>query len=104
MLQFQMSKFRLGSDYTQGFEKSLLGSVQAHLGQLYQELLALLRPRIRAQHLVIVPHGILHYVPFHALFDGSAYLDRLVLDFLRAQFQRLRATASASPRARRAPR
>jgi CHAT domain-containing protein len=74
MLQFQMSKFRLGSDYTQGFEKSLLGSVQAHLGQLYQELLALLRPRIRAQHLVIVPHGILHYVPFHALFDGSAYL------------------------------
>lgn len=26
-----------------------------------------------AQKLVIVPHGILHYVPFHALFDGSRY-------------------------------
>jgi len=74
MLQFQMSKFRLGSEYTRTFEKSLLGAVQAHLGQLYEEVLGPLRDRLRAQHLVIVPHGILHYLPFHALFDGSQYV------------------------------
>ncbi len=74
MLNFQMSKFRLGSEYTRAFEKSLLGAVQAHLGQLYNEILAPLRGRLRAQHLVIVPHGVLHYVPFHALFDGAAYV------------------------------
>jgi CHAT domain-containing protein len=74
MLQFQMSKFRLGSEYTRTFEKSLLGAVQAHLGHLYEEVLAPLRDRLRAQHLVIVPHGVLHYLPFHALFDGSQYV------------------------------
>ena len=26
------------------------------------------------QHICIVPHGVLHYVPFHALFDGEQYL------------------------------
>jgi CHAT domain-containing protein len=74
MVQFQMSKFRLGSEYMKSFANSLLGAVQAHLGQLYQELVFPLRQRIGAQHLVIVPHGLLHYVPFHALYDGQQYL------------------------------
>jgi len=26
------------------------------------------------QHICIAPHGVLHYVPFHALFDGEQYL------------------------------
>jgi CHAT domain-containing protein len=33
-----------------------------------------LRPRLRAAHLVVVPHDLLHYVPFHALFDGTRHL------------------------------
>jgi CHAT domain-containing protein len=48
--------------------------VQSHLTELYRELVAPFRERLRAQHLVIVPHGMLHYVPFHALFDGEQYL------------------------------
>jgi CHAT domain-containing protein len=72
MLQFQMSKFSLGSEYTQAFEKSLLAAVQAHLGHLYEEVFAPLLTRFRAQHLVIVPHGVLHYLPFQALHDGTA--------------------------------
>ena len=75
LFHFQISKFKLGADYTQTFEQSMLESVQAHLRQLYDEVLGPLRDRLRAQkHLVIVPHGVLHYLPFHALFDGAAYL------------------------------
>ncbi len=74
MLHFQISKFRLGADYVRTFEKSLLAAAQSRLGQLYQELLAPLRGRLHSKHLVIVPHGVLHYLPFHALFDGAGYL------------------------------
>jgi CHAT domain-containing protein len=74
MLHFQISKFRLGAEYIRTFEKPLLEATLAHLGQLYEELLAPLRGRLRAKHLVIVPHGLLHYVPFHALFDGAGYV------------------------------
>jgi len=74
MLHFQMSKFRLGADYVRTFEKSLLDAARDHLGQLYNEVLAPLRGRLNAKHLVIVPHGALHYLPFHALFDGTGYV------------------------------
>jgi CHAT domain-containing protein len=74
MLHFQISKFRLGAEYVRTFEKSLLAAAQAHLGQLYQEVLAPLRGQLHGKHLVVVPHGVLHYLPFHALFDGAGYL------------------------------
>lgn len=74
MLQFQLSKHQLHSDYIRTFESSLLDATNAHLHELYQELLAPLRPLLDGRRLIIVPHGILHYVPFHALHDGSGYL------------------------------
>jgi CHAT domain-containing protein len=74
MLHFQISKFKLGVEYTQTFEKSMLGVVQAHLGQLYEEILAPVRAELTARHLIIVPHGVLHYLPFHALLDETGYL------------------------------
>jgi CHAT domain-containing protein len=74
MLQFQLSKFRLGADYIERFRDSLLQSTNAHLGALFAELLEPLWPDVRGRHLVIVPHGLLHYVPFHALFDGTRYV------------------------------
>jgi CHAT domain-containing protein len=74
MVHFQISKFCLGSEYIKNFEKSLLYSMQGHLQELYGELVAPLRGRLSARHLVIVPHGALHYVPFHALFDGDRHL------------------------------
>jgi CHAT domain-containing protein len=74
MLRFQMSKFRLGSSYTQLFEKPLFEATHSHLQDLYQELIAPFRDRLNTKHLTIVPHGILHYLPFHALFDGTRYL------------------------------
>jgi CHAT domain-containing protein len=70
-LQFQLSKFRLDPQYVNTFRVSLLESTQAHFKELYQELLAPLRGYLDAAHLVFVPHGLLHYVPFHALHDGN---------------------------------
>ena len=74
MLHFQISKFKLGAEYARTFEKSMLSVVQAHLRQLYEEVLAPIRARISARHLIIVPHGVLHYLPFHALMDDAGYL------------------------------
>ena len=74
MLQFQFSKFRLGADYVRTFHQALLTSAQAHLHELFNELLAPVWSRLEGRRLVVVPHGILHYVPFHALYTGSQYV------------------------------
>ena len=50
MLHFQISKFKLGADYARTFEKSMLGVVQAHLRQLYEEVFAPVRAHLSARH------------------------------------------------------
>jgi CHAT domain-containing protein len=74
MMQFQFSKFRLGHPYLQEFEGPLLEATRSHLNELYTELLAPIRPKVKGRRLIVVPHELLHYVPFHALFDGDLYL------------------------------
>jgi tetratricopeptide (TPR) repeat protein len=74
LLQLQLAKFRLGEDYIRSFEKSLLEATQAHLEELYSLLIAPFREQLKAEHLIIVPHTFLHYLPFHALSDGQRYL------------------------------
>jgi CHAT domain-containing protein/tetratricopeptide (TPR) repeat protein len=74
LLQFQISKFRLDPQYVSTFQDSFLASTQAHLKNLYQELIAPLEGSLGAEHVVFVPHGLLHYVPMHALHDGEGYL------------------------------
>ena len=74
MFDFQIGKFRLGSEYALAFAKPLFDATLGHLHSLYSEVIAPLRDRLDGSHLVIVPHGVLHYLPFHALFDGERYL------------------------------
>jgi CHAT domain-containing protein len=74
MLQFQMSKFRLGAEYISTFQEALLRATQQHLQTMYREIFAPLRDRLKTRHLVIVPYGPLHSLPFHALFDGEQFL------------------------------
>jgi len=75
LLQFQLSWARPTATHTSpASQEALLAATQAHLGELYQELLAPLRARLEAAHLIIVPHDVLHYVPFHALYDGRQHL------------------------------
>jgi CHAT domain-containing protein len=37
-------------------------------------LIAPVRPLLDCKHLIVVPHDFLHYLPFHALWDGEAHL------------------------------
>ena len=74
MLRFQFMKPRLGLAYVRRFQRSLLDATQARLHDLYQELLGPVRDKLKGKHLIVVPHHSLHRVPFHALFDGDAYL------------------------------
>ncbi len=74
LLRFQLSKFRMGATYTQRFEQPLLQATQSHLEALYAELIAPLRQHLQAKHLIFVPHGPLHFLPFHALKNGDTYL------------------------------
>jgi CHAT domain-containing protein/Tfp pilus assembly protein PilF len=74
LLRFQLSKFRMGATYTQRFEQPLLQATQSHLEALYAELIAPLRQHLQAKHLIFIPHGPLHFLPFHALKNGDTYL------------------------------
>ena len=74
LLRFQISKFGMGTAHTQRFEHALLRATLGHLEALYAELIRPLRPRLREQRLVVVPHGALHFLPFHALRNGDEYI------------------------------
>jgi CHAT domain-containing protein len=74
LFRFQISKFRMGAAYAQRFEKPLLQATEGHLEALYRELLAPLEGHLHEKHLVFVPHGALHFLPFHALRAGDGYL------------------------------
>ena len=74
LLRFQLSKFRMGNEYVQRFEQALLRATQSHLESLYAELIAPLRPFFQGRQLIVVPHGSLHFLPFHALRNGAEYL------------------------------
>jgi hypothetical protein len=75
LLQFQLSKFRLGPGYVSAFAEHLQAAMDSHLRDLHDALIAPIRDRLlRADHLVVVPHDVLHFLPFHALWDGDRHL------------------------------
>lgn len=79
-LQRQLAHFRGGSPFVQRNLSLLERSAQKVLGTLYRQLIAPLAAYLsdpNAQivpRLAVVPHGLLHQIPFHALFDGGQYL------------------------------
>ncbi len=74
LLRFQLSKFRLGEEYRRVFADSMLAATEAHLRELYDLLVRPLRANLPGDHLVVVPHGDLHHIPFAALLDGERAL------------------------------
>jgi len=71
---FQISSLRYGAERMRKHLPSLTARANTHLQRLYNLLLRPVEQRIGARRLVIVPHRTLHYVPFHALYDGAAYV------------------------------
>ena len=56
-------------------QRQLARNARGILAKLHDALLAPIKPRLdRYSRLVITPHAALHYLPFHALFDGQRYL------------------------------
>jgi CHAT domain-containing protein len=74
LLQLQLAKFRLGEEHIRPFERMLFQATTSHLENLYSLLIAPIRKYLDTPHLIIVPHAFLHYLPFHALSDGSRAL------------------------------
>lgn len=82
LLQFQLSKFLLGSDYIEEYLEAINEAMQSQLGELYEELIRPVQALLTGKHLVFIPHGFLHLVPFHALFDGEQFLiDRFTISY-----------------------
>jgi len=74
-LNFQLSKFHLKTTYVDAHAEMLLQSTKYHLGELYRQLIAPLQHLLAGrQRLIVVPHQVLHYVPFHALSDGTGFV------------------------------
>ncbi len=71
-LNFQWSKFSSPVPLER-FQNQLLASTQAILRRLYNLLLEPLEDLLSAPRLTVIPHGVLHGIPFHALYDGDRY-------------------------------
>jgi CHAT domain-containing protein len=74
LLRFQLGKFQLHQNLPEAASANAYRATMAHLTNLCDELIAPIRHHLSAQHLVIIPHGILHYLPFQALHDGQGFL------------------------------
>lgn len=73
-LRFQMNKFSYGPEYRRRHRMALWDGVHREFRWLYERLIAPIADRISGKMLFAVPHGVLHYIPFHALWDGCSYL------------------------------
>jgi tetratricopeptide (TPR) repeat protein len=85
-LDVQWDRLGAGREFVERHMTLLERSTRRVLSSLYGELIEPLEPILHeavdptsdgpgaSRKLVIVPHGLLHRVPFHALFDGGSYL------------------------------
>ena len=74
-LAFQLSKFQYGPNYFNRHRDALRAGTIDVLGQLRSALIAPLWPEIAdAESLIVIPHGLLHHLPFHALYADGRYL------------------------------
>jgi CHAT domain-containing protein len=73
-LRFQIDTLRHGSEHLQRQLPRLAERANHYLRELHAALVAPLASLCMGKRLVVVPHGALHYVPFHALHDGQHHL------------------------------
>jgi len=81
MLEFQMARMTVPGR-TAALEAQLTTAVNSRLRDLYAKVFAPLTARLTTKQVVIVPHGALHCLPFHALMDGDTPLiDRFMISY-----------------------
>jgi CHAT domain-containing protein len=82
-LAFQFSKFQYGPDYYERHKPTLLHAVHDLLDRLGAMLLTPVRQHLSDVHtLIIIPHGPLHALPFHALRqDGRFLIDTYAVSY-----------------------
>jgi CHAT domain-containing protein len=82
-LRFHIEKWGYGDDYGRARESLMAEGTRAHLDRLAD---LVWRPlAVDADRLIIVPHGVLHSLPFHALpigTDGESLIDRSEVSYL----------------------
>src|SRR5215475_10278753 len=81
-LSFQLEKFLLGPEFIGAHSQQILKTTTHYLEALHAALVGPLLGQISTPHVIIVPHGSLHSLPFHSLYDGSRYLiDRFEITY-----------------------
>jgi CHAT domain-containing protein len=73
-VEAQIQKFELAPENARAHEEELTQALNVELHDLYFQLCAPLRKLIATNRLLIVPHGILHLLPFHLFRDEQGYL------------------------------
>jgi CHAT domain-containing protein len=73
-LLFQFDSFLLGPEFIGAHSEQVSNATAHYLQALHGALIEPLLPEITTPHIIIVPHGCLHSLPFHAFSDGSSYL------------------------------
>ncbi len=80
--RFQLAKFVAGEKLSEVSRRLASQAVEARLRALHAELIEPVAERLVGEHLVVVPHGSLHWLPFHALGDGrTALVDRFRVSY-----------------------
>lgn len=73
-LRFQIETLRFGARAIRRHLATLTQKINVHLRHLHEQLIRPLKQTIEQRNLIVVPYGALHYLPFHALYDGEKYL------------------------------
>jgi len=72
-LQFQFDALRYGAKSLGKYVGELKKRADFYLRKLYEKLIEPLKEYVEERNLIVVPVGVLHYVPFHALHNGENY-------------------------------
>lgn len=96
-LRFHVRKLGHGAAYLERHTPSLDRGVERLLDELGRGLLAPVAGELRAERVVLVPHGPLHDVPLHALHvDGAPLFERVETAYARGLRQLARSRRAAA--------
>ena len=76
-LRYHLQKMQMMQPALQAMHTAMLSEMKGVLNRLYDLLLRPLESALAGSHLIVIPQGDLHGLPFHAFHDGARYaLDR----------------------------